>query len=303
MLAEYLAYFSHTTYFQQTCFQSSVGVDVEKMIFKLDDWLKYKIPLPPLSEQKKIVAILNSVDEAIASTQAVIDQTRKVKQGLLQQLLTRGIGHTKFKESAIGQIPESWEVASIGEICDVTSGGTPDRNKPEYWNGNIPWVKTGEINYCEIKDTEEKITQEGLANSSAKLVPPGTLLMAMYGQGITRGKVAILGIEASINQACLAILPGQKILNIFLYYYLTREYENLRNIGNETTQKNLNATLIKQIHVPVPPIKEQKEVIKTLICVDKTLQESVVNIDKYQIIKHGLMQDLLTGKVRTKISH
>jgi type I restriction enzyme, S subunit len=105
-------------------------------------------------------------------------------------------------------VPESWEVCRIGEICDLKSGGTPNRSKAEYWkNGHIPWVKTGEVDYCVINDTEEKITTAGLADSSARLFPSGTLLMAMYGQGITRGKVAILGIEAATNQACVAIIP------------------------------------------------------------------------------------------------
>jgi type I restriction enzyme S subunit len=301
LLKEYLAYLSHTTYFQQTCFQASVGVDVEKMIFKLEDWLKYRIPLPPLKEQKRIADILSSVDEAIASTQAVIDQTRKVKQGLLQQLLTRGIGHEKFKETAIGLIPESWEVASIGQICEVTSGGTPDRSNLKFWNGSIPWVKTGEINYLEITDTEEKITEEGLENSSAKLVPPGTLLMAMYGQGVTRGKVAILGIEATINQACLAILPSSRISNHFLFYFFTHEYDNLRNLGNETTQKNLNAGLIKQIQVPVPSLDEQQKIIQSLTTVDSSLQSSQVKLQHYEVLKQGLMQDLLAGRVRVAV--
>jgi type I restriction enzyme, S subunit len=107
----------------------------------------------------------------------------------------------------IGEIPKHWGIVALGYVCNLTSGGTTDRNRPEYWNGNIPWVKTGEINYNQINQTEEYITELGLNNSSTKLASAGTLLMAMYGQGVTRGRVAILGIEASFNQACLAIAP------------------------------------------------------------------------------------------------
>jgi type I restriction enzyme S subunit len=105
------------------------------------------------------------------------------------------------------RVPEGWGVLPIGTIAQVASGGTPDRSNSHYWiDGNIPWVTTGEISYSEIKKTNEKITEVGLKNSSAKLFPKGTILMAMYGQGKTRGQVAKLGITASTNQACGAIL-------------------------------------------------------------------------------------------------
>ncbi|NMG05875.1 restriction endonuclease subunit S [Brasilonema sp. UFV-L1] len=212
--------------------------------------------------------------------------------------------NTYFKQTEIGEIPQDWEIVSIGQVCDVTSGGTPSRNKPEFWNGNIPWVKTGEINYSEIRDTEEKITQEGLSNSSAKLVPRGTLLMAMYGQGVTRGKVAMLGIDAALNQACLAILQGEKIYNQFLYYCLTREYQNLRDIGNETTQKNLNASIVKQVLVPLPPIHEQKEIAEILSSVDEAIASTQAVIDQTRKVKQGLLQQLLTrGIGHTKFKH
>jgi len=257
-----------------------------------------KITLPPEKEQKKIVAILSSVDDAIQATQAVIDQTRTVKQGLMQQLLTRGIGHTRFKQTEIGEIPIDWNISTIGQVCKVTSGGTPSRNQPEFWNGNVPWVKTGEINYSKIFDTSEKITKDGILNSSAKLVPNGSLLMAMYGQGKTRGKVALLGIDATINQACLAILQGKYLCNEFLYYFLTREYINLRSLSHEGSQKNLNAALVKQVIIPIPPTSEQNQIVKILNSVDSRIDAEKAILISFQKLKHGLMQDLLTGRMR-----
>lgn len=251
-----------------------------------------------MHEQKKIAAILSSVDDAIHATQAVIDQTSKVKQGLLQQLLTQGIGHMRFKQTEIGEIPADWDISTIGQVCKVTSGGTPSRNKPEFWNGNIPWVKTGEINYSKIFDTSEKITKDGILNSSATLVPNGSLLMAMYGQGKTRGKVALLGIDATINQACLAIFQGKHLCNEFLYHFLTREYINLRSLSHEGSQKNLNAALVKQVKIPIPSISEQNQIIKILNSVDSRISTEKTTLVSYQKLKHGLMQDLLTGRVR-----
>ena len=111
-----------------------------------------------------------------------------------------------YKKSTVGIIPEGWQCAQIGKIAKVGSGGTPSRNKPGYWGGHIPWVTTGEIAFKEITMTGQKITEAGLNGSSARLFPRGTILMAMYGQGKTRGQVAKLGIEASTNQACAAII-------------------------------------------------------------------------------------------------
>ena len=114
---EFLRHYCHMPYFQRTCFHSSLGVDVEKMIFKIDEWLVREFDVPPLGEQRKIAAILSSVDEAIEATQAVIDQLQVVKKAMMAELLTRGLPgrHTKFKMTEIGEIPEAWEVRPVGE--------------------------------------------------------------------------------------------------------------------------------------------------------------------------------------------
>lgn len=127
--------------------------------------------------------------------------------------------HTQTPKLRFPEFSDKWELKKLGEIADISSGGTPSRAKKDYWNGNIPWVSTTLIDFNIIDKTDEKITAEGLKNSSAKLFPKGTLLMAMYGQGKTRGKIAILGIEASTNQACGAIIP-KKSIDIFNIYFL-----------------------------------------------------------------------------------
>ena len=135
-------------------------------------------------------------------------------------------------------LPEGWRRSTLGQIARITSGGTPSRAEPSYWGGSIPWVTTGEIQFNTITDTAEKITREALKNSSARLFPPGTLLMAMYGQGKTRGQVAKLGIEAATNQACAAILLGDGHDLDFYFQYLSSQYAALRNLGNAGTQQN-----------------------------------------------------------------
>ena len=299
---EFLQHFSHSPYFQRTCFHSSHGVDVEKMIFKIDEWLAREVNIAPLPEQKKIAAILSSVDAAIEATEAVIEQLQVVKKAMMAELFTRGIlgRHTKFKMTEIGEVPEEWAVAPIGSLSAVTSGGTPSRDRPDFWGGGIPWVKTGEINYDDIFETEESISETGVANSSAKVVPAGSLLMAMYGQGATRGRVAVLGIDAALNQACLAILPGDKLSTRFLFHVLTDRYEQLRSLGHEGTQKNLNAALVKQVVVPVPPRDEQADIVSVLDSLNRRsgIEQAIASASRDAMA--ALMSVLLTGEVRVK---
>lgn len=193
-------------------------------------------------------------------------------------------------------LPKHWKRASLGEIALVTSGGTPERAEPRYWNGTIPWVTTGEIQFNTITDTVEKITPAGLDNSAAKLFPAGTLLMAMYGQGKTRGQVARLGIEAATNQACAAILLKEGYDSEFYYQYLASQYEAIREMGNAGTQKNLNAGLIKHIVVPVPPIEEQRYIAELATTWDAAIFHYERQIERLREEKSALMTQLFTGK-------
>src|SRR5690606_16319713 len=137
-------------------------------------------------------------------------------------------------------------------------------SQPRYWNGRIPWLKTGEINWAPIRNAEEFISEDGLENSAAKLAKPGTLLMAMYGQGVTRGRVALLEVEAEYNQACAAIRFGGRVTPEFGRYFFMAAYVHVRDGGNETSQMNLSASLIAKIKLPVPPIEEQSEIVSLL---------------------------------------
>ncbi|EJD5502463.1 restriction endonuclease subunit S, partial [Escherichia coli] len=167
-----------------------------------------------------------------------------------------------------------------------------------YWNGNIPWVTTAEVQFKIIEDTVEKITEEGLANSSAKLFPAGTILMAMYGQGKTRGQVAKLGIDASTNQACAAIVLHTGYEVDFYYQFLISQYENIREMANSGGQQNLSGGIVKSIPVPVPPLTEQKKIAKILSTWDNAISVTEKLLTNSQQQKKALMQQLLTGKKR-----
>ncbi|GAB2468439.1 restriction endonuclease subunit S [Comamonas humi] len=195
-------------------------------------------------------------------------------------------------------LPEAWHRSTLGEIARITSGGTPDRSKSEYWGGEIPWITTGEILFNTITDSAERITEAGLQNSSAKLFPHGTLLMAMYGQGKTRGQVAKLGIEAATNQNSAAILLNEGYDPDFYFQFLWSQYDNIRDFGHSGGVSHLNAGLLKQIAVPVAPIHEQRRIAQILSTWDQAIvaTEQVVANSRRQ--KLGLTQALIGDRSR-----
>lgn len=206
-----------------------------------------------------------------------------------------------YKHTPLGWIPDEWEAKKLGTISKITSGGTPDRKKPEYWNGNIPWVTTSLIDFNEIQSANEFITEEGLKNSAAKLFPAGTLLMALYGQGVTRGKVATLKIPATTNQACAAIAPLNGYAdNAFLFQFLTLNYENIRNLSNSGSQENLSGELLKSIDLPLPPLAEQRKIAAILSTWDSAIAAERTLIAALQIRHRALSQRLLSGKLKLK---
>ena len=156
--------------------------------------------------------------------------------------------------------PENWIITTLGEIGTWSSGGTPSRKNSSYYGGDIPWVKTGDLNDSLIHNTPENITKEGLRNSSAKIFPPETLLIAMY--GATIGKLGILSIEASTNQACGALLPGGETRHLipFVFYYLLSERENIRANAKGGAQPNISQTVLKSYPFSLPPLQEQSRI-------------------------------------------
>ena len=260
-----------------------------------------RLNLPPLPEQKKIAHILSTVQRAIEAQERIIQTTTELKKALMHKLFTEGLRHEPQRLTEIGPIPESWEVCKVGDVAKIQSGGTPTRETGENWSGGtIPWVKTGEINYCVIHDTEEKITPTGLANSSARLFPKGTLLMAMYGQGITRGRVGMLGIEAATNQACASITPTDKkrLSAVFLYYFFEYHYEDLRKLGHGANQRNMNAALIRSFPLMFPKADEQAAVVTALESLDEKRVIHERKKAQLQDLFRTLLHELMTAKTR-----
>lgn len=199
------------------------------------------------------------------------------------------------------QFDGDWEQVKVGDVSKVTSGGTPNRTNLNYWGGKIPWITTSLIDFNTINDAEEYITDEGLTNSSAKLFPKGTLLIALYGQGVTRGKVALLGLEAATNQACAAILfVRSKVDQNFAFFQLMSKYSSIRNLANDGGQKNLSGGLIKSLGLALPSIDEQLKISDFLSSVDRKislLKEKLALLLQY---KKGVLQKLFSQEISFK---
>lgn len=194
-----------------------------------------------------------------------------------------------------------WIKKELGDVTKISSGGTPSRTKPDYWDGNIPWVSTTLIDFNTIFETIEYITPEGLRNSSAKFFPIGTLLMALYGQGKTRGKVALLGIEATTNQACGAITPNTKTINeVFLFQNLAGRYDEIRNLSNQGGQENLSSELIKRLSIVFPTLPEQSKIATFLTSFNDRLNQLKHKKNLLEQYKKGVMQKIFDQEIRFK---
>jgi len=204
----------------------------------------------------------------------------------------------KRQQSAPDSIPEGWRSISLGRFAKITSGGTPDRSNPQFWNGTIPWVTTGEIGDGPVKSTREHISDAGLKSSAAKVFPAGTLLLAMYGQGKTRGRVSQLKIDAATNQACAAIITATAEDASFLLQNLAARYDEIRNLANDGSQKNLSAGLLKALPILLPPPHERGRIANILSTWDRAIEATEALIANAHQQKVALMQALLTGERR-----
>jgi len=259
---------------------------------------KEKLLIPSLKEQKKIAGILGTVDEDIAKTQAVIEATEKLKRGLMQQLFTRGIGHTKFKETKIGQIPEEWKVVKLSEIALLERGrfSHRPRNAPEFYGGNIPFIQTGDVisSNGKISTYTQTLNEKGL--SVSKLFKKGTIVITI---AANIGDTGILEFDSCFPDSLIGITTTEKIDSVFLEYYLRTQKQHLNSISTQSAQKNINLEKLNPLLIVFPSLKEQKEIAEILSAVDEKILVNKKIMLKLNQLKKGLMQDLLSGKVRT----
>jgi type I restriction enzyme S subunit len=263
--------------------------------------LDLPFPVIPADEQKAVADALELLSRGRRRERHLAAVAYELKSSAMNRLFTLGAHDERTRDTAIGSLPESWTVCRLADHFAVASGGTPLRTVSDYWeNGTIPWVKTGEINYSVITRTEEHITPAGLAGSSARLFPAGTLMMAMFGQGVTRGRVGFLGIEASCNQACAAIQPTAAVVDVrFLYHFLTWRYEAIRSLAHGGQQQNLNLEIIRNMPIAFPQSRdEQQELVAILDAIDRKHDLHHRKAAVFSDLFNTLLHELLIGKIR-----
>ena len=242
---------------------------------------------PPLPEQEAIATALGDADALIESLDKLIAKKRQIKQGTMQELLTG--------KRRLPGFSGEWETKRLGDIASCFSGGTPPTEVAAYYCGEIPWITSGDLNKEYITEVEGRISHAGLTNSSAQMIEANTLLIALY--GATSGVTAISKISAAINQAVLAIVPHHNN-TVFLYFKFRLLKDWLISTYTQGGQPNLSGDIVKSVELSLPPLPEQAAIAEVLSDMDAEIVTLEARLVKAQLVKQGMMQELLTGRIR-----
>ena len=261
------------------------------------------IPVPPVEEQRRIAEILDTVDETIQATERVIAKHKQIRSGIATDLLTGKCGSTLRESQESRDVPQDcaprWEKRQLGDIGTVVGGGTPSRDNPHCWGDFVPWLTPGELTGNKtqfVSVTEEKISARGLANSGARVVPEGTLLMTSRA---SIGFCALAGVPMTTNQGFKNLIPGVDIDPSFLWLVgRTLQREMIRRASG-TTFLEISTKEFQRIEIDLPPLEEQRRIAEVLDSIDETIRRNEEQLDKLQQIRSGLAEDLLSGRVRT----
>ena len=301
-------YLHHYLIYSENSFRNaSQGSTFEAINSKeLNNWA-IKFPELP-QEQEKVTEILSTIDRAISQTEAIIAKQQRIKTGLMQDLLTKGIDENgnirseathEFKDSAIGRIPVGWDVELLDKLGERGSGHTPNKSHPNYWNGGIKWVSladSSKLDQIYIFDTDKEISIQGLKNSSAVLHPKGTVILSRDA-GV--GKSAILGTKMAVSQHFIAWRCGTNLNNYYLYYWLQKEKPKFEGIASGSTIVTIGLQFFRQYQIAIPKLIDEQNLIAEIIKKsDESISKHRCSLEKLKRRKTGLMQDLLTGKVR-----
>jgi type I restriction enzyme S subunit len=248
-----------------------------------------KFSVPPLEEQAAIAEALSDADAAIEALDALIAKKRDVKQAAMQQLLT---GRTRLPGFSDG-----WSAAPLGTLAKMRSGGTPPTSVSSYYGGDIPWASISDMSSSGkyLSSTERTITEAGLANSPAVVFPRGVLLYAMYA---SIGECCVSTNPMATSQAILGIECSSRLDVEFLYYMMQYRRAEIARSGQQGTQANLNAQMVRDTVVALPPMDEQEAITGVLSDMDSEIEALVAERDKMRLVKQGMMQELLSGRVR-----
>jgi len=258
------------------------------------------IPLPPLPEQKKIAHILSTVQRAMEQQERLLATTAELKKTLLHQLFTQGIRHEPQKQIDIGPVPESWELVKLSDVCLFQTGGTPSKQRPDYWEGNIPWVSPKDMKRPRLADVKDHISQEALEEGS-KLAPAGSIFVVVRGMILAKDvPVALAEVPMAINQDMRAIIPGSRLQPAFLLYAMValkrKLFEKVGRSAHGTM--TLMSSEIADFQIPMPDKETQQEIASAIETVE---QKHALVRRKHAALTalfRTLLHQLMTAQIR-----
>ena len=290
------------------------GIRPNSLQIKNCDFNKFPVLLPVYDEQQRIAAFLDQktaeIDEAINKKQRLIELLKEQKAILINQAVTKGLNpNVPMRDSGvewIGEIPVHWTVSRIGFIGEVRNGSTPNRSNLSYWNnGSIPWLNSSKVNDLLICSAEQFVTDRAMKECHLPIVKPGDVILAITGEGKTRGMAALCHIETTINQhlACIRI-KNKRVLPEFLHLYLRGMYEWIRFESSSagSTKGAITCGDIKSYKVPIPPLSEQQDLVNevalSLANVDKIINKTNDSINGLSSFKQIIVSNAVTGKIK-----
>jgi type I restriction enzyme S subunit len=303
-LASFVYYLAWSTYLLERSNALTIGTTTSRKRVETDAYLDLLVPLPSLPEQQKISSILSTIDDAIQKTDDIIAKTRQLKKGLMQRLLTKGIGHTKFKQTGIGKIPDQWDVVPLKNVGEWYSGGTPSKSKKEYWGGRIPWISPKDMKRVTIDSSSKSITELGLETGS-RLVPARSILVVVRGLILARDvPVAMNLVPVTFNQDIKALICSSDFEPEYVLYALLNSKRRLLGMTSMSAHgtKRLSFEELADYGIPHPQLDEQRKIASVLRSVEEKMAFETAMKSHHQTLKRGLMQVLLTGKVRVKVN-
>lgn len=314
VMADYLRHYLVQPGYRQEAQRNMQGA-VGQQRLPADYLRDSQLPLAPVPEQQRIVSrieeLFSEIDDGERALERAARLVERYRQSVLKAAVTgeltrawRELHCTEQSASAFGDLPSGWRRVTVEELCPVQTGATPKRGEPRYYdNGTIPWVTSGAVNASRITEATELITPTAIAETNAKVFPSGTLIVAMYGEGKTRGKVSVLGIAAATNQACAALLCAglESEVQGYLRLYFEQHYDVLRSQAAGGVQPNLNLSLIKQTMLPLPPLPEAREIgnqVAVLLSQADALKSELTRRQKAAIaLRQSILQAAFSGQL------
>lgn len=277
ILGDFLPYFMQSELFMERAIKISVGSLSPTINWK--DLAAQEFLLPPVQEQARLLEMLIAANDVRETIVTVAERAAMAMRSLCKTLFIE-----KRKEIARTR---------IGEVATVRNGTTPSRKNPDFWNGNVPWLPTGKVNERYIAVADECITELALRKCSLRLIPAGSTLVAMIGEGTTRGKAALLRIDATTNQNFAAVSPGEGVVPEFLFYQLEACYEPLRHWSHGTNQHALNTKLVSDFPIWVPGIDEQREIVAEIAALEDQRVAAERRRDSFQGVYRQISEKVL----------